>query len=684
MAEGIKVGDAVLKFHADTSALDAGFAKVDAQMEKTKQGFTGFDQVVERSKTGFVGFDGVLEQEFSPALKEMEVNSREAKGEIGLLGEAIGIRLPRHVRSFVAELPGMGEALTAAFSATAVLFVVEAIVQATEKLTDFVASTFIYTDAMKEEENQVKEVNKKLVEQNEELKKLQRELEELGLSSWGKFNLAMKETGKNLDDQRKKLADIVKEQHDFVTSGKEWADQFLANQSVWSKGLDFVKGYFGMETSFMEASKKKGQELADARKEQINETKIAEEQHEIARQKLLNEEADEEAKLYERGKRIQEETNRLIEKNLKAWSDLEKKFIDVSQAQAEVINPQIKLLQQWGQAMQDLGIKSVAIMAYELGVEKQAVDKVEQAYQHHIGTLQDVQRAKLKLVQDEIAYQKAVGGDTTALERQETQLKRSLKIDQEKDKSLVRMTHLEQVFAQQVKNGATVQQAASRTIAEAVGSAVAAYTMGQASIGQALAAMVQQELASVAQRSAIKAIEQLALGFSTMFTNPAESGSHFTSAALFGAIAGGAMAAGHAMGGATGTRNTQLGGPGNPINTGTQLTTSGAGAVQTGPVGTTNVQHFAAGGLITGPTMALLGERIGSKGEVAFDLSDERAKSSIREAMGGGMSSINVHVKGLISPDNLNKVVKKINRQVKGRQVQLLASNSHRITRRSS
>jgi hypothetical protein len=37
----------------------------------------------------------------------------------------------------------------------------------------------------------------------------------------------------------------------------------------------------------------------------------------------------------------------------------------------------------------------------------------------------------------------------------------------------------------------------------------------------------------------------------------------------------------------------------------------------------------------------------------------------------------------MISPDNLNKVVKKINRAVQNRQTTLNASNSLRVTRRS-
>ena len=55
-----------------------------------------------------------------------------------MLGEEFGIRLPRHVSNFVAELPGVGEAMSAAFSATAVLFIAQALVQASDKLSNFI------------------------------------------------------------------------------------------------------------------------------------------------------------------------------------------------------------------------------------------------------------------------------------------------------------------------------------------------------------------------------------------------------------------------------------------------------------------------------------------------------------------------------------------------------------------
>jgi hypothetical protein len=56
----------------------------------------------------------------------------------------------------------------------------------------------------------------------------------------------------------------------------------------------------------------------------------------------------------------------------------------------------------------------------------------------------------------------------------------------------------------------------------------------------------------------------------------------------------------------------------------------------------------------------------------------------IASRMGGGMGGgIHVHVKGMISSDNLRQVVRKISRDVGKGNVRLNTTNSYRITKRS-
>lgn len=55
------------------------------------------------------------------AAREMRANINEAKGSMALLGEEVGVHLPRHLRTFLAELPGVAPALAAAFNGAAIV-----------------------------------------------------------------------------------------------------------------------------------------------------------------------------------------------------------------------------------------------------------------------------------------------------------------------------------------------------------------------------------------------------------------------------------------------------------------------------------------------------------------------------------------------------------------------------------
>jgi len=64
---------------------------------------------------------------------EIGYNAGEAKGSLALISEEVGVSIPRHLRTFIADLPGVGAALEAAFSVVAVIALVEVVVKAIEK-----------------------------------------------------------------------------------------------------------------------------------------------------------------------------------------------------------------------------------------------------------------------------------------------------------------------------------------------------------------------------------------------------------------------------------------------------------------------------------------------------------------------------------------------------------------------
>lgn len=85
---------------------------------------------------------------FTPALKKASDDAKkagkeiggsfsEARGTIALLGDDIGIRLPRHLQTFIAGLPGVAPIATAAFSAVAVVTLITKLGEAKEKSDEF-------------------------------------------------------------------------------------------------------------------------------------------------------------------------------------------------------------------------------------------------------------------------------------------------------------------------------------------------------------------------------------------------------------------------------------------------------------------------------------------------------------------------------------------------------------------
>ena len=76
-------------------------------------------------------------KEMKEAMAETRASVTEAKASIALLGEEIGVHLDRHLRGFVAKLPGVAPLMSAAFSAVAIVGVGVAIVEAGKKLYDF-------------------------------------------------------------------------------------------------------------------------------------------------------------------------------------------------------------------------------------------------------------------------------------------------------------------------------------------------------------------------------------------------------------------------------------------------------------------------------------------------------------------------------------------------------------------
>ncbi len=196
---GINVGDVTVQFMADLTNLDQGVDKLNDRIAsgviRASQNVGQLDDVLGEAGETATEAGGQIDE----AMGKSTVNIREARGEAMLLGEAFGVHLPRHVTSFVATLPGVGEALESAFAATAVIFIAEAIVKLTEKVTDFISTTFVYTAAMKEADAITASLNATILENEANIAKLNTAYDTLTLTP-------MQLLTKQLDDVNAKIA----------------------------------------------------------------------------------------------------------------------------------------------------------------------------------------------------------------------------------------------------------------------------------------------------------------------------------------------------------------------------------------------------------------------------------------------------------------------------------------------
>src|SRR6266446_5272804 len=80
---------------------------------------------------------------------DMKTSTFEARGTLSLLGEEMGVHIPRHLASMLAGLPGVGPALQAAFSSVAVLALIEVVIKVAEKIAEFRKKAEEAADAMR-------------------------------------------------------------------------------------------------------------------------------------------------------------------------------------------------------------------------------------------------------------------------------------------------------------------------------------------------------------------------------------------------------------------------------------------------------------------------------------------------------------------------------------------------------
>ncbi len=653
----IEVGDAVLRFIGDSQQLNTKFDEVGPNAEKA------FAPAAEAAED---------------AGERMGASMREARGEVRLLGEEVGIRLPRHVGNFLAELPGVGSAMSAAFSATAVLFLIQALVEGTNKLTDWISNTYIFTDAMKAINSSVAESNKLFALQKSAIDSAKEALEDYGLD---KIELARK----NIDG----LRDTMNKENEAAAAAK---NTMFGLNAVLGEAAEKNADYQKAATENIRATNAATE--ADL-KRQLAIKQLADMEHEASMRELDNQKkialsyAENDQERYELDQAYEQKKLALLNtygvKDKEAIEQLNRE-IETQQIQHadKIAAAFAKMLQMVGDAQSHAAeaVKdSVVANAIALTPLQEALKKAEDAaHAMNITMGVDLVYALEKAKTAEQAFAMSGIVDATAM----VALQKATKDAQtaldsygvDEGKFSIKTHGLFKQLEEDSKTGATamnqwkqVGATALSDVAQSAQSALSSLILAQGSFGKALEQATEHILASIASQAIVSGIFDLAKAYEASAGQNYPAAAQYTAAAetmfIVGAIAGGAAAGLARAGGGSGSSNT------------TQSANTNSNTGQSNR----SVPAMADGGLITQPTLVLAGE---SGREAIIPLDNPSAQQQMRGAGVGGGTVNHFHINGMISSDNLSKVMKNMSKLVSNGKATLKSSDSLRLTKRSA
>lgn len=188
--------------------------------------------------------------EVAAGAEKMNFSMREAKGSAALLGEEIGVHMNRHVAGFLAQLPGVGEAMSAAFSAFAIIALIEIIDKAAEKLSQWIADTFIFTEAQKALNAELAKTNEQIVKNNAEIDALSEKMKTLGTTPLQKLDIQIGEQ----TDKIKKQQGVINELRDKIFFIKQGWD-------TSGESIDSVNNKLGEAQNQMKLLQKQQEDL---------------------------------------------------------------------------------------------------------------------------------------------------------------------------------------------------------------------------------------------------------------------------------------------------------------------------------------------------------------------------------------------------------------------------------------
>jgi hypothetical protein len=640
-AGGIQVGDAVIEFLGNTQQLDGSIdglnAKIESGMSRASQSVGQLDDALDNAGETATEAGGVIDE----AVEKSTVNIREARGEVALLGEEFGVRLPRHVQTFVAQMPGVGEALEAAFAATAVIFIAEAIVKLTEKVTNFISTTFIYTQAMKEADTITASLNATILENEANIEKLNTAYDAMTMTP-------MRLLTKQLDDVNAKIAH---QQEEFRAASDE------------------MYGYRNGLIQLTDAEKKQSENIIISNKTVME--ALSDENRNLSTQidKLYSDAARKAKEASEKNmatfnELMQQQRNYAGQLSLELSNLIEKANSELSGIRfpEELTAPGLNKI--------SAGFAAADAAAQKYGVTLKS-DLVDQMI--------DMQKAFDAMAKSENVDQ----GGLAAFGKQIDALR-------EKIATFGNPQSVNQVnqFFEAFTKGGQQSSAAISGFGDAYGNALGKAIAGEEGFGQAMKTATKQFIDQIGMRALTQGMYYAAQGVADLFWFPERAATDFEASAMFLAIGAAGVASASAIGGgaSSGGAGSSYSGSGTTGNI-----TSGTGGAP-GPATTTT--KLAGGGLISSPTIAMIGDAPGggAADEAVMPLDSPEAMAKIAAALGphlgggsdGSSHTFNGSFFGSLRHSDLKRLTRQINQAVNKGTATLNSTRTGRIVKRSA
>ena len=313
------------------------------------------------------------------------------------------------------------------------------------------------------------------------------------------------------------------------------------------------------------------------------------------------------------------------------------------------------------EALRTLGIEGSAALKEQLTAAESALEAIRVAVELGLASNVDILAGEIEVMEIRTELWRALGQtiDESYLQKLEEAKEKLAELRGETEEDLGAI--------------GSIYEQVTGVIARSMGQAIQAAILGQRSFGAALKQTLAEELSVVAKRAVIKAIESIADAIRALAGgNFAAAGKYFLAAAKYGAVAA-----------AAGIAAKQFVQPSRVISE-----VGGERRVFTTPTAEEEKpliveRRLAMGGLITRPTLAMLGER-GPEMVVPLRQGGGGVGGSAADRDGGAVgTAIQIFIEGMISPDVLDDVIQQISERVEGSDVRLTSSTSLRVVSRS-